>query len=605
MSFLRFLFSGFTAAFVFMAAVASSGAQETVREKTSLAMHGEPALSPDFPYFPYANPDAPKGGRLVLALQGSFDSLNPLIVLGVAPDIAQRYVLQSLMTRSMDEPFSLYALVARSYEMPEDRSWIIFNLDQRATFSDGQPLTAEDVAFSFDMLKENGKPYHRSSFSAVRKVEILSSHRIRFDLTGSQDRELPLILATMPIFAKHATDPASFANTTLKPLIGSGPYVFGEVKPGERVSVLRRQDYWGKDLPVSRGLYNFDEIRYDFYRDANTLFESFKAGLYDYRLESDATRWMTGYDIPAVKEGRIIRKSVAIQPPKGMRGFVFNTRRAVFSDQRVREALSYLFDFSWVNRNLYYGTLSRSTSYFNASELSSNGRAADARERALLAPYAEAIPKNIMDGTWRPPNPDGSGRDRDMARKAMQLLKQAGWARDGEVLRHNKTRQPLSFEIMVTSIEQERLAINYADALKKIGVIVQVRRVDDVQFWRRISDFDFDMIQWNWPVSASPGTEQRGRWSSAAAARTGSLNYAGITSPAVDAMIDALLAAHGQEDFTAAVRSLDRILLSGFYVVPLFYSPDQWIAYSSNLQHPNDIPFQGVAIETWWHKASK
>lgn len=604
MQVLRSLFYGFIAAIVFVAAASPIRAQEIIKEKTSLAMHGEVALSSDFKNFPYANPDAPKGGRLVLALQGSFDSLNPMIVLGVAPDLAQRYVLQSLMARSMDEPFSLYAQVARSYEMPENRSWIIFNLDERALFSDGVPLTADDVEFSFNMLKENGKPYHRSSFSAVRNVEILSPHRIRFDLTGSQDRELPLILATMPIFAKHATDAATFANTTLKPLIGSGPYAFGEIKPGERVSVMRRQDYWGKDLPVSRGFYNFDEIRYDFYRDANMLFESFKAGLYDYRLESDATRWLTGYDISAVKEGKIIRQSIPIQPPKGMRGFVFNTRRAVFSDQRVREALSYLFDFTWVNRNLYYGTLKRSTSYFNSSELSSNGKVADRRERALLAPYMDVIPKSILDGSWRPPNPDGSGRDRDMARKAMQLLKQAGWVRDGEILRHVKTRQPLSFEIMVTSIEQERLAINYADALKKIGVICQVRRVDDVQFWRRISDFDFDMIQWNWPVSASPGTEQRGRWSSAAAARTGSLNYAGISSPAVDGMIDALLSARSREDFVSAVRSLDRVLLAGFYVVPLFYSPDQWIAYNSQLQYPDEIPFQGVAIETWWHKAA-
>ncbi|MEN3930877.1 extracellular solute-binding protein [Microvirga sp. W0021] len=571
-----------------------------LEEKTALAMHGAPALAENFNHFPYANPKAPKGGKLVVALQGTYDSLNPYIVFGVAPDIGQKYVLQSLMARSMDEPFTLYAQIAESYEMPESRNHISFNLDERAKFSDGTQLTAEDVAFSFEMLKQNGKPYHRSSFSAVRSVKVVSPQRIEFDLTGSQDRELPLIIATMPIFAKHATDPETFSNTTLKPIIGSGPYAFSEISPGESVTVKRRNDYWAADLPTSRGLYNFDEIKYDFYRDANTLFESFKAGLYDYRLESDATRWVNGYNIPAVANGTIIKESVPIQTPKGMRGFVFNTRRPVFADVKVREALSYLFDFEWVNRNLYQKTLKRSNSYFNASELSSNGTSVSEREADLLAPYLASIPDDILEGKWRAPNPDGSGRDRSMARKALQLLHKAGWVKDGEILRNSKTRETLSFEFMVTSVEQERLAINYAASLKRLGVICTVRRVDDVQFWRRISDFDFDMIQWNWPVSASPGTEQRGRWSSAAAARTGSLNYAGVTSPAVDGMVDALLSAETREDFISAVHALDRVLLAGFYVVPLFYSPDQWVVYSSKLKHPETHPFQGVAIESWW-----
>ena len=585
------------AAAVFFRAEAEEAA---IPARSSLAMHGSPELPDGFDHLPYVNPDAMKGGRLVIGVQGVFDSLNPYIVLGVAPDIVQKYVLQSLMMRSADEPFSLYALVAKSYEMPDDRNWIVFNLDERARFSDGKPLTADDVAFSFRMLKENGKPYHRSSFATVQAVEIQSPHRIKFDLAGSKDRELPLIIATMPIFAMHATDEAGFANTTLKPVIGSGPYKVSEVKPGESVTVKRRPDYWAENLPVSKGLYNFSEIRYDFYRDANTLFESFKAGLYDYRLESDATRWVTGYDIPPVRNGRIIKAAFPIRTPKGMRAFVFNTRRPVFADIRVREALSYLFDFDWVNRNLYHGTLKRSTSYFNDSNLSSNGHMADERERDLLDGYIEAIPKGVLNGTWRPPNPDGSGRDRDMARKALDLLQAAGWVKDGEILRNQKTGEPLAFEFMVTSIEQERLAINYAGFLKRLGVVCNIRRVDDVQFWRRVADFDFDMIQWNWPVSASPGTEQRGRWSSAAAARTGSLNYAGVSSPAVDRMIDALLAARSKEDFTSTVRALDRVLLAGFYVVPLFYSADQWVAYSARLKHPETVPFQGVAIESWW-----
>lgn len=599
----RLRFAALTILFLLFAGTSAVYAQEKVPPapaRTALAMHGEPALPEGFTHFPYANPQAPKGGRLVMALQGTFDSLNPFVVIGVAPDIGQKYVLQSLMVRSMDEPFTLYPLLAQSYEMPEDRSRIVFNLDNRAKFSDGRPVTAEDIEFSFRMLKDNGKPYYRSSFSAVKDIQIVSANRIAFDLTGVQDRELPLIIATMPIFAKHAVDEQNFSSTTLQPIIGSGPYEFSEIKPGETVSVKRRADYWGADLPVSRGLYNFDEIKYDFYRDANALFEAFKAGLYDFRLESDATRWIGGYDIPPVKSGKIIKQALPIRTPKGMRGFVFNSRRPVFADARVREALGYMFDFDWVNRNLYQGTLERSNSYFNGSELSSNGVAANEQERNLLAPYLNTIPENILNGSWRAPKADGSGRDRTMARKALQLLQQASWVRDGELLHNAKTKEPLAFELLVTSTEQERLAINYAAALKRIGVICMVRRVDDVQFWRRIADFDFDMIQWNWPVSASPGTEQRGRWSSAAAARTGSLNYAGVSSPAVDTMIDALLAASGNEAFTTAVRALDRVLLSGFHVVPLFFSPDQWVVYSSGLKHPETAPFQGVAIESWW-----
>lgn len=577
-----------------------SGSPEPLSPSTGLSMHGKPALTDGFTHLPYVNPNAPKGGRLVLGLQGTFDSLNPFIVLGVAPDIAQKYVLQSLMMRSQDEPFTLYGLLAKSYEMPEDRSRIAFNLDERASFSDSQPVTAEDVEFSFRLLKESGKPYYRSSFSNIRSVKIISPHRIEFDMTDSQDRELPLIIATMPIFAKHTINEKEFSNTTLKPIIGSGPYVFDTIKPGETVSVKRRSDYWGTDLPVSRGVNNFDEIRYDFYRDSNSLFESFKAGLYDYRLESDATRWIGGYDIAPVKSGKIVKENHPIMTPKGMRAFVFNTRRALFSDIRVREALSYMFDFDWVNRNLYMGTLKRSNSYFNASDLSSSGTPANDYERALLSPYLSAIPESILQGRWESPSADGSGRDRTMAHKAIQLLKKAGWERVGEVLHHKQTGETFEFEFLVTSIEQERLAINYAASLKRLGIICTVRRVDDAQFWRRIADFNFDMIQWNWPVSASPGSEQRGRWSSAAAARTGSLNYAGVSSPAIDAMIDALLSARSREDFTASVRALDRLLLAGFYVVPLFYSPDQWVAYNSKLKHPAITPLQGVSIDSWW-----
>ncbi|MCC2653570.1 MAG: bicyclomycin resistance protein, partial [Microvirga sp.] len=407
---------------LFSAAVAlmtfGAAAQEALPLRHGIAMHGEPALAPGFRHLPYANPQAPKGGRITLALQGTFDSLNPMIVLGVAPDVVPRYVLQPLMMRSADEPFTIYGLLARGVEMPEDRSFITFHLDPRARFSDGHPLTVEDVRFTFEMLKKHGKPFYRSSFGQVKAVEILDPHRIKFDLSASNDRELPLLIGMMSVFPAHATDPNSFDKTSLTPPIGSGPYALTEVKPGERVVLTRRKDYWGEDLPVTHGLYNFEEIRYDFYRDANSLFEAFKAGLYDFRIEGDPGQWATGYDIPAVRSGRVLRETIATRLPKGMNGFVFNTRKPLFADVRVREALSYLFDFDWVNRNLYFGQLTRSNSYFSGSDLASTGNPADTRERTLLTEFQSSVREDILEGRWEPPAGDGSGRDRDMARKA-------------------------------------------------------------------------------------------------------------------------------------------------------------------------------------------
>jgi peptide/nickel transport system substrate-binding protein len=581
--------------------LATASGAEPLRH--GIAMHGEPALEPGFEHLPYADPRAPRGGRITLALQGTFDSLNPLIVLGVAPDVVPRYVLQSLMMRSADEPFTIYGLVARSVEMPEDRSFITFNLDPRARFSDGHPLTAEDVRFSFEALKAHGKPFHRSSFSQVKGVEILDPHRIRFDLSGSSDRELPLLIGmTMPILPAHATRMETFDKTSLTPPIGSGPYALTEVRPGERVVLNRRKDYWGEDLPVTRGLYNFDEIRYDFYRDANSLFEAFKAGLYDFRIEGDPGQWATGYDIPAVRDGRILRETLTTRLPKGMNGFVFNTRKALFADVRVREALSHLFDFDWVNRNLFFGQLTRSDSYFSGSDLASTGKPADGRERALLAASPGAVREDILEGRWEPPAGDGSGRDRDMARRALALLSEAGWVLENDVLRRKGTGEPFAFEMLVNSRSQERLALNFSQSLGRVGIQARVRLVDDVQYWRRLARFDFDMVQWLWPGTPSPGNEQRNRWGSAAAERSGSHNHAGVASPAIDRLIDALLEARSREDFVSTVRALDRALLSGFYVVPLFYLKDQWLAYSSDLKRPDRTPLMGTNIDTWWRQ---
>lgn len=567
-------------------------------------MHGEPALKPGFTHLPYADPAAPKGGRIIFGLQGTFDSLNPLVVLGVAPDAVPRYVQQSLLLRSADEPFTAYGLLASRVELNEARTRLAFEIDERAKFSDGKPVTADDVLFTFEILKAKGKPFHRSSLGRVTKASAPSPRRVEFELGDGSNRELPLVIGAMPIFARHATDAEKFGDTSFKAALGSGPYVVEEVRPGESITLKRRSDFWAEDHPLTRGLFNPDEIRYDFYRDANALFEAFKAGLYDIRIEPDPTRWMTGYDVPAVRDGRILREALRFEAPKGMTGLVFNTRRPVFSDIRVREALGIMFDFEWVNRNLFHGVYRRAGSFFSDSDLSALGVPADEREKALLAKFPGAVRADILDGKWAPSATDGSGRDRDQARAALDLLKAGGYALKDGVLRNAKTGEPFAFEITVTNRPQERLALNYASSVARLGIAVSVRLIDDVQYWRRLSAFDFDMIQWTWPASASPGNEQIGRWGSANAERKGALNYAGVKSPAVDAVLQQLLAARDREDFVASVRSLDRLLLSGFYVVPLYYLPETWIALARDVSLPARKPAYFLATEALWRRPS-
>lgn len=563
----------------------------------AIAMHGEPALPRGFTHLPYADPKAPKGGRIVFGLQGTFDSLNPLVVLGVAPDAVPRYVQQSLLLRSADEPFTAYGLLASRVELNAERTKLAFEIDERARFSDGTPVTAQDVLFTFEMLKSKGKPFHRSSLARVTKAQAPSPRRVEFELGDGSNRELPLVIGAMPIFARHATNAETFGETSFKPALGSGPYIVSDIVPGATLTLKRRKDFWAEDHPLTRGLFNADEIRYDFYRDANALFEAFKAGLYDVRIEPDPTRWMTGYDVPAVRDGRILRQTLHFDAPKGMTGLVFNTRRPFFADVRVREALGILFDFEWANRNLFHGVYRRAGSFFSDSELSALGVPADAREKALLAAFPGAVRADILAGTWSPSATDGSGRDREQARRALDLLNQAGFGMVDGVLRSMKGGDALAFEITVTSRPQERLALNYAQSLGRLGIAVSVRLIDDVQYWRRLSAFDFDMIQWTWPASASPGNEQIGRWGSANAARNGALNYAGVASPAVDATLQALLAAREREDFVAAARTLDRLLLSGFYVVPLYYLPDTWLAHGRDVVLPARKPAYFLSTE--------
>jgi peptide/nickel transport system substrate-binding protein len=557
-----------------------------------------------FSHFRYVNPEAPKGGRLTEGVVGTFDSLNPLIVKGLPAQAIRGYVIESLMARGYDEPFTLYGLIARDVDTDDARSYVTFTLDPAARFSDGHPVTADDVVFSWQLLRDHGRPNHRTYYAKVAKAEILDAHRVRFDLTGADDRELPLILGLMPILPKHAVDPATFEETSFVPPVGSGPYIVAEVRPGESVTLKRDPAYWGRDLPVNRGLWNFDEIRLDYYRDANTQFEAFKRGLIDLRVETDPGRWETGYDFPAARDKRVVKEAFTSGLPKSLYAFVFNTRRPLFADIRVREALLTLFDFQWLNHNFFFDRYRRTASYFEGSELSAHGRSADARERALLAPYPAAVRPDILAGTWNPPVTDGSGRDRRTLKRALDLLAQAGYDLEGTQLRERASGRPFAFEVLVASREQERLALAYGRDLQRAGIDARVRLVDAAQYERRLQTFDFDMIQYRWDESLSPGNEQSFYWGAAAADEQGSRNYMGAKNPAIDAMIAAILAARSRDDLVAAVRALDRVLMSGFYVVPLFHLPERWVAHWAAIRHPAVTSLSGYLPETWWRQPS-
>jgi peptide/nickel transport system substrate-binding protein len=581
-------------------ALTASGTAGGAEARHAIAMHGEPALAPGFPAFRYVNPSAPQGGRLTQGVVGTFDNLNPLIVKGLAVSQVRGYVIESLLARGYDEPFTLYGLIARAVETDASRSYVTFHLDPAARFSDGKPVTVEDVIFSWQLLRDKGRPNHRTYYTKVAKAEAVAERAVRFDLSGTEDRELPLILGLMPVLARYAVNPDTFEETSFRPPLGTGPYVVGEVDPGKSVTLRRNPSYWGRDLAINRGFWNFDELRFDYYREANSHLEAFKRGLYDFRNELDPGRWQTAYDFPAVRDGRVVKEALPTGTPKASSFFVFNTRRAMFSDIRVREALLQLFDFEWINHSYFFDLYQRTASYFDGSELSSHGRPADARERALLAPFPDAVRSDVLDGTWSPPVSDGSGRDRAMLKRALTLFAAAGYELRGTLLVERKSGRPFAFEIMVTARDEERLALLFAQSLKRAGIAARVRMVDAVQYEGRRLNYDFDMIQYRWDQSLSPGNEQAFYWGSAAADQPGTRNYMGVKSAAVDAMIAALLKAESRDDFVAAVRALDRTLLSGFYVIPLFHLPAQWIARWTIIGRPATTSLYGYLPETWW-----
>ena len=593
------------------AAFLLAGSASTLAEpKYGIAMQGEPELPAGFTHFRYANPDAPKGGNVTYCVVGSFDNLNPFIIKslrttarGMIDTIYGNLVFEPLMQRNYDEPFGLYGLLADSVDMDPERKWIEFHIDPKAKWSDGQPVTPEDVLFTYDVFTEKGRPPYSDRMKRVEKLEKTGERSVRFTFNELSDREFPLIIAMTPIIPKHAFDKETFDKTTLKPLIGSGPYTVDKVMPGQRIIFKRNPDYWGKDIPSKRGFDNYDRITIEYFLNSNAQLEAFKKGICAVNMETDPVKRERDMDFPAFKRGEVMAETFKSGIPPVITGFLFNTRLPKFANAEVRHALGMLYDFEWANKNLFNNRYARLKSFWQDSELSALGHPAGDKEKALLAPYPGRVPADVMDGTWLPPVTDGSGQDRKVLKAAFEILKGQGYhIESGQML--DKESQPFTFEILTSSQDEERLASLYQRTLAKIGITVSIRSLDGDQIQSRKQRYDFDVLigASGFNNSLSPGIEQRGRWGSEAAKVDGSFNLAGVAEPAVDAAINAMLNARTKEDFVAAVRVLDRLLISGNYMVPMQYNPDQWVAYWTYLEYPKVTPLFGYQLPVWWRK---
>lgn len=572
-----------------------------------ISMHGEPALPADYTHFPYANPDAPKGGKIAYGVVGTFDSLNPFILKSmrtrargiVDPEYGNLYY-DTLMQRSRDEAFSMYGLLAETVEWDEERTYLQFNINPKARWHDGKPVTADDVIYTFEILRDHGRPPYNRRLNRVEKMEKISDLSVKFTFNDKSNREFPLILGLTPILPKHDTDPEGFDSATMDIPVGSGPYKIKQVRSGESITYERDPNYWAKDIPSKVGFDNYDEIRVEYFLSQTAQFEAFKKGLFDVYPEGNPSNWTRSYDFAAVNDGEIIKETFQKQRPSGMFGFVFNTRRDIFKDIRVRKALSLMFDFEWINKNLYNGVYTRTNSFWQGSSLSSYQTPANDIEKALLAPFPDAVSDDIMSGSYSMPVSDGSGRDRKLLRQALTLFKEAGYQiKDGQLV--DQSGKQLSFEVLPQNEDQEKLALAYQRFVKALGVEMTLRTVDDAQYQQRSQTYDFDIIIKAFSSSFSPGAEQVWRWSSRAVEPEGTFNFAGVASPAIDKMIDALVNARTTEDFQAAVRAYDRTLLSGHYLIPAYHLDQTWIARRNYIKYPEGKqPIYGYQLPVWW-----
>ncbi|HEV8026963.1 MAG TPA: extracellular solute-binding protein [Stellaceae bacterium] len=582
---------------ILLAAGAAATDAADVTKSDGLSLFGDLKYGADFSHFDYVNPDAPKGGTVRYSSIGTFDNLNFFILKGNAA-AGLGGLFDTLMFPAGDEPASAYGLVAESVEVPADRSWVQYNLRKEARFQDGSPITPEDVIWTFETLKEKGHPRYRLYYADVMKAEKVGARSVKFSFRTGNNRELPQIVGEMPVLSKAYWSTRDFEKTTLEAPLGSGPYKVESFDVGRTITYRRVADYWGKDLPVNRGRNNFDVIRYDYYRDQTVALEAFKAGNYDIRVENVAKNWATGYDSPAFRDGLFKKEEIPNKVPAGMQGFGFNTRKDLFKDPRVRQALSYLFDFEWTNKNLFYDAYTRTESYFSNSELASSGLPSS-DELKILEKYKGQIPDEVYTKAYEPPKTDGSGNLRDNMRQALRLLKEAGWSVKGEKL-VNDAGQVFTFEFLLDQPEFERIVLPFVQNLGRIGITASIRKIDPAQYENRMKTFDYDMTVVAFGESLSPGNEQRDFWSSAAADEPGGQNYLGVKSKAVDDLVDLIINAPDRPSLVTRVHALDRVLLHGYYVIPNWHLSYFRVAAWDKFLRPKISPSYALAVDTWW-----
>lgn len=570
----------------------------TAQAQHALTLYDEPPkYAADFQYFDYVNPDAPKGGTLRLAGLNGFDSFNPFIPKGNAADYIN-LVYDSLTFHSDDEPFTEYGLLAERIEKAADNSYVRFHLRPEARFHDGVAVSAEDVAYTFELLTTQGHPLYRHYYADVEQVVVESERSVRFDFKHSNNRELPLILGQIKVLPKHWWQERDFSKTTLEPPLGSGPYQIEKLSAGRSITYTRVTDWWAKDLAVSKGLYNFDRIQLDYYLDMSVALEAFKAGQFDFNLEYSAKDWATGYDSPALRNGDIIQQEVKNHNPVGMQAYTFNLRRPMFQDVRVRQAIGLLFDFEWTNKQIFYSAYQRSQSFFANSELAAHGLPSEA-ELAILEPLRGQIPEQVFTQEFKLPTTDGSGNIHSQRRQAWKLLQEAGYRIENDRM-VNADGEPLAFEFLIAQTNLERVLLPFKRNLAELGIDMTIRRADVSQYINRLRSRDFDMTSSIWSQSNSPGNEQIDFWHSASVDNPGSRNFIGLQNPAIDQLVEGLINADSRQSLINHARALDRVLLWGHYVIPNYYI-DRWrIAYRAYLQRPETAPLYDYGLMTWW-----
>ncbi|MCE2474945.1 MAG: ABC transporter substrate-binding protein [Alphaproteobacteria bacterium] len=567
----------------------------------ALSLFGEPKYDAAFTHFEYANPAAPKGGTVRLSADRTFDTLNPFTLKGIA-GAGAALIYDSLTYGTEDEPFSQYGLLAETITVGPDNGWVEYTIRRDARWHDGVPITPADVVWTFNTLMTQGHPFYAKYYNDVTDVQETGPRKVRFAFSPGVNRELALIVGEFDVLPKHYWEGREFAATTLEPPLGSGPYRFGVVDPGRSIVYERVPDYWGRDLAVNMGRHNFDRIRYDYYRDANVMIEALKAGEYDFRAENIAKEWATAYDIEAVDEGLLVRRTVDHELPTGMQGYVFNVRRKVFQNRTLRQALAFAFDFEWTNRTLFYGQYDRTESYFSNSELASRGEPSP-DELALLEPHRADLPTALFEGAYQAPGTDGSGNNRANLRIAQRMLNEAGYRVDGQSL-VDPDGEPVAFEILLGTPAFERITSPFVNSLERLGVRATIRIVDRAQYENRLREFDYDMMVMARGQSFSPGNEQRDFWTSAAANTPGSGNYPGIADPIVDELVDAVIRAPDRTAQVSATRALDRVLLHGHYVIPHWHISKFRLIYWNRFGIPPVAPRYGLGFpSTWWYDA--